>query len=181
MRQLGFLLIQINLNFNPRTHVGCDEVYEALLGWLREFQSTHPRGVRPQVITSSRRYLGFQSTHPRGVRLWSSSPAPSISNFNPRTHVGCDISLSFFVYANIQFQSTHPRGVRLKIEPEAAAILVFQSTHPRGVRRCCQSSTRLTGNFNPRTHVGCDMLRISVPTLVLNFNPRTHVGCDFSS
>ena len=99
-------------NFNPRTHVGCDEVYEALLGWLREFQSTHPRGVRPQVITSSRRYLGFQSTHPRGVRLWSSSPAPSISNFNPRTHVGCDLATAGEHWRHGGFQSTHPRGVR---------------------------------------------------------------------
>ena len=33
-------------------------------------------------------------------------------------------------------------------------------------------------NFNPRTHVGCD-LTVSVRYLfVRDFNPRTHVGCD---
>ena len=33
-------------------------------------------------------------------------------------------------------------------------------------------------NFNPRTHVGCDLTIVSKVELSLNFNPRTHVGCD---
>ena len=78
-----------------------------------------------------------------------------LTNFNPRTHVGCDsedVSSGFTVSISIHaptwgatpvarstvlrglFQSTHPRGVR----PSHITIKVgtdkFQSTHPRGVR-----------------------------------------------
>ena len=33
-------------------------------------------------------------------------------------------------------------------------------------------------NFNPRTHVGCDLRPARRYGRPLNFNPRTHVGCD---
>ena len=32
--------------------------------------------------------------------------------------------------------------------------------------------------FNPRTHVGCDNLRVNKCMSLAGFNPRTHVGCD---
>ena len=79
-------------------------------------------------------------------------------------------------------------------------IMSFQSTHPRGVRPTPPSTTTFAGNFNPRTHVGCDiegddlsfayLISIHAPTWGAtptsggtrpgwrNFNPRTHVGCD---
>ena len=34
------------------------------------------------------------------------------------------------------------------------------------------------GRFNPRTHVGCDLILRPYDSLLLCFNPRTHVGCD---
>ena len=33
-------------------------------------------------------------------------------------------------------------------------------------------------SFNPRTHVGCDLLRLFIDFGCNSFNPRTHVGCD---
>ena len=33
-------------------------------------------------------------------------------------------------------------------------------------------------SFNPRTHVGCDTLRVRFLSSSDGFNPRTHVGCD---
>ena len=120
-------------DFNPRTHVGCD-AYVLLWAWqLPQFQSTHPRGVRPNDLPS-----------PLLIRY-----------FNPRTHVGCDISFFNLIGCNIIsihaptwgatsflpvfsflviFQSTHPRGVRPGINRLITDILKFQSTHPRGVR-----------------------------------------------
>ena len=35
-----------------------------------------------------------------------------------------------------------------------------------------------TKNFNPRTHVGCDIFVGVNVYLYCDFNPRTHVGCD---
>ena len=59
----------------------------------------------------------------------------SLPNFNPRTHVGCDSTLTLALWPNFQFQSTHPRGVRLDIVEGVRPLVTFQSTHPRGVRR----------------------------------------------
>ena len=64
-------------------------LYHYFFGY--EFQSTHPRGVRPPWVVVWIIFGEFQSTHPRGVR-----------------HTSNTFSLKFTV-----FQSTHPRGVRL--------------------------------------------------------------------
>ena len=79
--------------FNPRTRVGCDS--GCLLNsetTVREFQSTHPRGVRPGFHGGGR--------HRRHC-------------FNPRTRVGCDRHRAGALSVGGGFQSTHPRGVRL--------------------------------------------------------------------
>ena len=100
-----------------------------------EFQSTHPRGVRHRLSVNRLELQQFQSTHPRGVRLYK---------------VGLPTSSTIF-------QSTHPRGVRRHLEWFGVPSMEFQSTHPRGVRRSARRSGGSIKNFNPRTHVGCDM------------------------
>ena len=60
---------------------------------FKRFQSTHPRGVRPLTATDNLAELKFQSTHPRGVRRMPfTGEQIELMNFNPRTHVGCDIA-----------------------------------------------------------------------------------------
>ena len=79
--------------FNPRTRVGCDTRRRALTIARDQFQSTHPRGVRPHHPGPGEKGPPmFQSTHPRGVRqdIWQAA------------------------FDNKLFQSTHPRGVRLR-------------------------------------------------------------------
>ena len=121
------------------------------------FQSTHPRGVRQSDHDSDgsddsisihaptwgatksedvvKVNVIFQSTHPRGVRL----------------DAYCDPNV------DLQFQSTHPRGVRLVTMLVCLIGQLFQSTHPRGVRPKLSATDMVAdGNFNPRTHVGCD-------------------------
>ena len=48
----------------------------------------------------------FQSTHPRGVRLKVLPKAITMSNFNPRTHVGCD---TFAMVNAFRFFDFNPR------------------------------------------------------------------------
>ena len=79
-------------HFNPRTHVGCDIPNKSGFDLSHEFQSTHPRGVRPKLLH----------------KLYS------LLNFNPRTHVGCDNKITDAHAQLLEFQSTHPRGVRLE-------------------------------------------------------------------
>jgi len=65
-----------------------------------------------------------------------------------------------------RFQSTHPRGVRPAMKTYNITNRMFQSTHPRGVRHIPHSSNQPGRSFNPRTHVGCDILYAPVAILV---------------
>ena len=76
--------------FNPRSRVGNDKVnYE----WLTEgtgFQSTFPRGERPNATKSSELPCQFQSTFPRGERPTQMRNNDANHDFNPRSRVGND-------------------------------------------------------------------------------------------
>ena len=123
-------------NFNPRTHEGCDSLSKVFAFLVTEFQSTHPWRVRlwdswcsPHFLTISihapmkgatsalslcRPLLTkFQSTHPWRVRPQETClGVPSNSDFNPRTHEGCDMSDRISGNRFRRFQSTHPWRVR---------------------------------------------------------------------
>ena len=122
-------------SFNSRTHAGCDLQALSYLRLPKEFQFTHPRGVRQMKHLNYSSVTWFQFTHPRGVR--------------PILDCNGD-----FVYT---FQFTHPRGVRRAILPthyKTSVVSIhaptrgatslrltsqkesmeFQFTHPRGVR-----------------------------------------------
>ena len=91
---LGFALVFIVVHFNPRTRVGCDLIAVSIGCFILSFQSTHPRGVRlfnffPNIRCGAR----FQSTHPRGVRHISCQDPALLCDFNPRTRVGCDLTM----------------------------------------------------------------------------------------
>ena len=58
------------------------------------FQSTHPRGVRLMPMMYPVQTQMFQSTHPRGVRHTIAAAFDLCQSFNPRTHMGCDVSPS---------------------------------------------------------------------------------------
>ena len=148
--------------FNPRTRVGCDTPRKSHHSGNHQFQSTHPRGVRPLHSSKTDVMALFQSTHPRGVRQ------------DNKTHLS----------NSKRFQSTHPRGVR----PALCRCCIFpqhrfQSTHPRGVRRLQRLYHGLVQvGFNPRTRVGCDPETPIRPSgRSARFNPRTRVGCDDES
>ena len=106
------------------------------------FQSTLPRGERHSFVYLGKLGQMFQSTLPRGER--------------PST------SMSVFAYS--LFQSTLPRGERLTFFPAPAGPHKFQSTLPRGERRDKRNKTTLHTCFNPRSHVGSDVLWHCVPT-----------------
>ena len=63
-----------------------------------------------------------------------------------------------------------------------ANYVLFQSTHPHGVRRSvAYPSPMYSCCFNPRTHMGCDILFLMMLEYLFRFNPRTHMGCDRAS
>ena len=80
------------INFNPRTHVGCDVEFTRALSLILIISIHAPTWGATSIL----------------AYCWSSAV-----NFNPRTHVGCDKAMERKTDQEIKFQSTHPRGVRL--------------------------------------------------------------------
>ena len=145
---------------------------------LLKFQSTHPRGVRPTVSYNGEEII-FISIHAPtwGATVVGGQVAFKERDFNPRTHVGCDL----------QPQPRSPaRDISIHAPTWGATYPLnsgvvgkeFQSTHPRGVRPPAPASCPPSTDFNPRTHVGCDITATVRHNMARDFNPRTHVGCD---
>ena len=168
----------------------------------RQFQSTHPSGVRLHLVVLGCHASKFQSTHPSGVR-----------------HAG-----SRALRRTARFQSTHPSGVRhgiqtwpvtgVRISIHAPQWGATQGIHKKrqtvaisihapqwGATTTPDAGKSNTADFNPRTPVGCDYgtryqtaysllfqsthpsgVRQSTATWSIRpdtyFNPRTPVGCD---
>ena len=142
--------------FNPRAHVGRDvggiangnltavSIHAPTWGATRESVcltrlasvSIHAptwgatlKFSKPVLSTPS-----FQSTRPRGARLQRHRLLALCERFNPRAHVGRDLS----------------------DDEEMDNHIVFQSTRPRGARLAVINQVKLLLGFNPRAHVGRD-------------------------
>mgnify|MGYP001300196289 CR=1 FL=1 len=76
------------------------------MGRRSTFQSTRPRGARPEEVSYSEATLEFQSTRPRGARRSRLRPRPVAT----------------------QFQSTRPRGARRSWSPRVMSS-IFVSIH----------------------------------------------------
>ena len=123
-------------NFNPRTPVGCDRHGHHLQAPYRHISIHAPQWGATNAY--GRQILSraiFQSTHPSGVRLFQRALPDVGHDFNPRTPVGCDLTIPVTATALYTFQSTHPSGVRPRRQLTVKFRDIFQSTHPSGVRR----------------------------------------------
>ena len=100
----------------------------------REFQFTHPGGVRLQSRKPIAKSFKFQFTHPGGVRQ----------------------DFIIFELTQIKFQFTHPGGVRRESSAHLWGFSLFQFTHPGGVRPMAMASSSELSSFNSRTREGCD-------------------------
>ena len=120
--------------FNPRTHTGCDVLDLLYFILIILFQSTHPHGVRllPQSILCID--TTFQSTHPHGVRPAAAVEPYSFFSFNPRTHTGCDGSITPFPFKSGVSIHAPTRGATTFAWYLSFPCKWFQSTHPHGVR-----------------------------------------------
>ena len=120
-------------NFNPRSLVGND--YK-----LRYFSPHLSISIHvPSWGTTTCYHLSdvsmrFQSTFPRGERpnIGVSSAIPNY--FNPRSLVGNDKIPLYCLHLSIIFQSTFPRGERRFSKLSFCSPHKFQSTFPRGER-----------------------------------------------
>ena len=105
--------LQVRLYFNPRTLAGCDRITPSYTPSAPVFQSTHPHGVRPNLFFLPRWWniisihapswgatagLGRHDMYSLisihapswGATQSKSKTSAALSNFNPRTLMGCD-------------------------------------------------------------------------------------------
>ncbi len=166
-------------SFNPRPREGGDQV---CLPWCSSpvlFQSTPPRGGRPEPgvccspwedvsihapargATRPGRLLNlgtrFQSTPPRGGRRSTCRGRLSPPCFNPRPREGGDLTETCMFAAKLVSIHAPARGATPHTK-FTSARKAFQSTPPRGGRppRDC-ALHRPSGRFNPRPREGGDI------------------------
>ena len=121
--------------FNPRARVGRDALAIFAETSPGVFQSTRPRGARPNCRRIFARYRDVSIHAPAwGATSSVAARRPSSRCFNPRARVGRDRCAACYRPARILFQSTRPRGARHSEVNPKCKTLTFQSTRPRGAR-----------------------------------------------
>ncbi len=145
-------------DFNPRTHVGCDQAELSHLVWLIDFNPrTHVGCDSVQSVSWKSRNTVFQSTHPRGVRRCDGLPDSrnhKISIHAPTwgaTETGeLGLTSRFISIHAPTWGATVETTSNLSGYPISIHAPTWGAT-PYG-RRLFLCHT----DFNPRTHVGCD-------------------------
>ena len=143
------------------------------------FQSTHPRRVRQGSPVALLRFAQFQSTHPRRVRRCKTRWTWDSHGFNPRTHAGCDVTIKHIRASNVSIHAP-TQGATVSMAPSRWLYIAFQSTHPRRVRR--DGGDRYYDSSDVSIHAptqGATNNFSGHLASSLSFNPRTHAGCDF--
>jgi len=142
------------------------------------FQSTRPRGARHNGRCSGVRDRMFQSTRPRGARPFSPCRCLSSMGFNPRAHAGRDNLPPQEPRLKPTFQSTRPRGARLVTIRRQAGRLRFNPRAHAGRDKKRGAKHEDYGRFNPRAHAGRDLYTWAWVSIYTSFNPRAHAGRD---
>ena len=147
------------MDFNPRSHEGSDQDATNKSDQIIKFQSTLPRGERPKAMYTQLERFKFQSTLPRGERHIDSSSikkytnisihAPTrgatsvihyggliVSDFNPRSHEGSDVSITDSSITDTNFNPRSHEG------SDGAPVFALL----------------LRTDFNPRSHEGSDTM-----------------------
>ena len=145
----------------------------------KPFQSTRPRGARPQHKVSECRDDCFNPRALAGRDVMRVDPFPKRLRFNPRALAGRDGTLVLQLppptYVSIHAPS---RGATRKHLPMIEA-LVFQSTRPRGARLTSGVINHPIGMFQSTRPRGARLIPIAVwPAITSCFNPRALAGRD---
>ena len=160
------------------------------------FQSTHPRGVRPDGVSALSLRQNFNPRTHVGCDPECLMTKDLIDHFNPRTHVGCDggkyayltileISIHAPTWGATYLEHVLPEvhGISIHAPTWGATLYTlarvcqyaFQSTHPRGVRPRARNSLSpfvLFQSTHPRGVRPDKSLRDGELTLFQSTHPR---------
>ena len=82
----------ISSHFNPRSREGSDGVEQVYIFLLYVFQSTLPRGERPETATESKLITYFNPRSREGSDASPPRQPPEKQDFNPRSREGSDFN-----------------------------------------------------------------------------------------
>ena len=108
------MMLMVTCCFNPRTRTGCDKKGGDKITAIKPFQSTHPHGVRPNLLLTPSLLQCFNPRTRTGCDKSRQLMVQQVTCFNPRTRTGCDFKFLVQCSHSVGFQSTHPHGVRLQ-------------------------------------------------------------------
>ena len=149
------------VGFNPRTHTGCDSTALSNEDMAVLFQSTHPHGVRPSSTIAPYRLLVFQSTHPHGVRRLTVQHPVSVVKVSihapTRGATGVDPCHEVVSLVSIHAPT---RGATLTHPSYDLPAYVSIHAPTRGATDVLRIVREIVPSFNPRTHTGCDPVRL---------------------
>ncbi len=136
--------------------MGCDSLILAACKLFRLFQSTHPHGVRRRSFSSRRAVSDFNPRTRMGCDATPRACARCWAYFNPRTRMGCDqlrqlghLRKRISIHAPA-WGATAVRRDR-RVRPGISIHAPAWGATRRTRRRCARQ-----GHFNPRTRMGCD-------------------------
>ena len=177
VRRRYALLSILNSKFQSTHPCGVRQWLLLMQLWQPVFQSTHPCGVRLTLTTN----LGSAkvSIH---APVWGATSKPHRGinqrhRFNPRTRVGCDI---------LQATRPTTRKVSIHAPVWGATVGKLATIEPSSVsiHAPVWGATQSGGATDNRTRVSIHApvwgatSQLRVKCLMVSFNPRTRVGCD---
>ena len=95
---------------------------------MQEFQSTPPRGRRPDIAIDKYYFVNFNPRLREGGNRCNAASGIQSDYFNPRLREGGDSLLFVLAITIIEFQSTPPRGRRLALQ---LTIYLLKYFNPR--------------------------------------------------
>ena len=185
-RQFALYKLSATIDFNPRSHEGSDDTIFRRDVCFLYFNPRSHEGSDPNENQDYWANTGFQSTLPRGERPQCKVIGYTVSNFNPRSHEGSDchthkerqFSVPISIHAptrgatlqivirqhrRCDFNPRSHEGSDNAYDHTLFLITTFQSTLPRGERRGMTSVVSNQKDFNPRSHEGSDAISARIP------------------
>ena len=138
---------------------------------MQEFQSTPPRGRRPDIAIDKYYFVNFNPRLREGGDRCNAASGIQSDYFNPRLREGGDGQVPKHSRTISKFQSTPPRGRRRNVSLRTSDVLDI-SIHASAREATFAARNRLIDdiNFNPRLREGGN-LTLNQP----HFEPRISI------
>ncbi len=158
--------------------MGCD-IDRLITNTLQKrFQSTHPHGVRRNLVRVFEKTFSFNPRTHMGCDRYKQRSKTASDGFNPRTHMGCDLSDSTIKDIRQCFNPRTHMGCDDYInKPHSPSIVSIHAP--------TWGATVYSNRFyrSPQVSIHAPTWGATLALLlrllsVISFNPRTHMGCD---